>query len=172
MESRRALSIVAAILAWITALPVALWVLFFGLRRAAGKLSRVADRWATFDCYGTLIDWNGGIRAELARVFGEERADELLERYHELEPQVQGEQPALPYRRVMAEAMRRLGAPPREEDALGESLPRWAPPPEAPGAPADLRPRGWRLAAPSNSHPALLEAPDGRLGTPFHRHTP
>ena len=32
MESRRALSIVAAILAWITALPVALWVLFFGLR--------------------------------------------------------------------------------------------------------------------------------------------
>ena len=32
MESRRALSIVAAILAWITALPVALWVLFFGLQ--------------------------------------------------------------------------------------------------------------------------------------------
>jgi 2-haloacid dehalogenase len=27
-------------------------------------------RWATFDCYGTLIDWNAGIRAELARVFG------------------------------------------------------------------------------------------------------
>ena len=24
-------------------------------------------RWASFDCYGTLIDWNGGIRAELAR---------------------------------------------------------------------------------------------------------
>src|SRR5581483_6199866 len=30
----------------------------------------VTDRWATFDCYGTLVDWNGGIRAELARVFG------------------------------------------------------------------------------------------------------
>jgi 2-haloacid dehalogenase len=27
-------------------------------------------RWATFDCYGTLIDWNGGIRAELVRLFG------------------------------------------------------------------------------------------------------
>src|SRR5438034_1337215 len=26
------------------------------------------DRWATFDCYGTLIDWNGGIRRELARL--------------------------------------------------------------------------------------------------------
>jgi 2-haloacid dehalogenase len=38
------------------------------------------QRWATFDCYGTLIDWNGGIRAELARVFPDavpvERADE------------------------------------------------------------------------------------------------
>jgi len=129
----------------------------------------VADRWATFDCYGTLIDWNGGIRAELARVFGEERADELLERYHELEPQVQGEQPALPYRRVMAEAMRRLGAPPREEDALGESLPRWDPFPEAPGALAELRRRGWRLAALSNSDPDLLEASERRLGTPFDR---
>jgi len=30
----------------------------------------MAERWATFDCYGTLIDWNGGIRRELARVFG------------------------------------------------------------------------------------------------------
>jgi FMN phosphatase YigB (HAD superfamily) len=45
----------------------------------------VKERWATFDCYGTLIDWNGGIRRELARVFGEERADAQLERYHEVE---------------------------------------------------------------------------------------
>ena len=36
------------------------------------------ERWATFDCYGKLINWNGGIRAQLARVFGEERADALL----------------------------------------------------------------------------------------------
>ena len=46
-------------------------------------------RWATFDCYGTLIDWNGGIRAELARVFGDDRADEQLDRYHELEPELE-----------------------------------------------------------------------------------
>ena len=42
-------------------------------------------RWATFDCYGTLIDWNGGIRAELARLWPDEDADALLHRYHELE---------------------------------------------------------------------------------------
>jgi 2-haloacid dehalogenase len=46
----------------------------------------VEDRWATFDCYGTLIDWNGGISRELARLFGDGEAQRLLERYHELEP--------------------------------------------------------------------------------------
>ena len=28
------------------------------------------ERWATFDCYGTLVDWNGGIHAELEKLFG------------------------------------------------------------------------------------------------------
>ena len=50
-------------------------------------------RWATFDCYGTLVDWNAGIRAELARLFGEDEADALLARYHEIEPRIQTEQP-------------------------------------------------------------------------------
>jgi FMN phosphatase YigB (HAD superfamily) len=46
------------------------------------------ERWASFDCYGTLIDWDGGIRAELARVFGDDAADAKLERYHEVEPEL------------------------------------------------------------------------------------
>ena len=87
------------------------------------------DRWATFDCYGTLIDWNGGIRAQLARVFGEDRADELLRRYHELEPELQADG-TLSYREVLTEAMRRLGSPEDEEDALAASLPDWQPFPE------------------------------------------
>ena len=49
-------------------------------------------RWATFDCYGTLVDWNAGIRGVLERLFGVEDAPRLLERYHELEPQVQSEE--------------------------------------------------------------------------------
>ena len=48
-------------------------------------------RWATFDCYGTLIDWNAGIGRELERLFGAARAGELLHAYHELEPQIQRE---------------------------------------------------------------------------------
>ena len=35
----------------------------------------MAERWATFDCYGTLVDWNGGIGRELGQLFGDERRD-------------------------------------------------------------------------------------------------
>src|SRR5918911_2214910 len=102
------------------------------------------ERWATFDCYGTLIDWNGGIRAELARGFGEERADELLERYHQLEPELEADG-KLSYREVMTEAMRRLGAPAGEEYGLAASLPSWQPFPEVPAALEDALSRGWKL---------------------------
>ena len=51
------------------------------------------ERWATFDCYGTLVDWNNGIRAELEELFGTSRADELLMRFHEFEPEIQAAKP-------------------------------------------------------------------------------
>ena len=57
-------------------------------------------RWATFDCYGTLIDWNGGIRAELARLWPDADADKLLHRYHELEPEIERDEPGLPQLRA------------------------------------------------------------------------
>ena len=66
-----------------------------------------ADRWATFDCYGTLIDWNAGIRGVLERLWGVEQAPRLLERYHEIEPRVQLGGP-IPYREVLAESLRLL----------------------------------------------------------------
>src|ERR687885_1904762 len=124
------------------------------------------ERWATFDCYGTLIDWNGGIRGELARVFGENRADELLERYHELEPEIEADG-ALTYREVLTEGMRRLGAPPGEEDALARSLPSWQPFPEVRAALEQARDRGWRLAILSNTDRDFIDASIERIGVPF-----
>jgi 2-haloacid dehalogenase len=136
-------------------------------RQAVGKLGAVAtDRWATFDCYGTLIDWNGGIRAQLARVFGDDRADELLERYHELEPQLEADG-KLAYRQVLTEAMRQLGAPPGEETALADALPGWQPFPEVPQALAEARERGWKLAILSNTDRDYIEASMERLGVRF-----
>ena len=124
------------------------------------------ERWVTFDCYGTLIDWNGGIRGELARVFGEEQAGELLERYHELEPELEADG-TRSYREVLTEAMRRLGAPAGEEEALARSLPDWLPFPEVPGALAEAHERGWKLVILSNTDRDFIEASMRRLGVPF-----
>jgi 2-haloacid dehalogenase len=124
------------------------------------------DRWATFDCYGTLIDWNSGIRAQLARVFGEERADELLERYHELEPELEADG-TLTYRAVLTEALRQLCAPDAEQTALADSLPDWQPFPEVPQALEEARDRGWKLAILSNTDRDFIDASLRRLGGGF-----
>ncbi len=134
---------------------------------AAGTLAAVMDRWASFDCYGTLIDWDGGIRSELARIFGEDEADALLARYHDVEPQIQAQDQALPYREVMAKALRRLGAPAGEADALGRALPGWRAFDEVPGALAEARTRGWRLAVLSNTDRDFIEASLQTIGVPF-----
>jgi 2-haloacid dehalogenase len=126
------------------------------------------SRWATFDCYGTLIDWNGGIRRELARIWPAADADALLRRYHELEPEIQREDPSRTYREVMRRALARVGeVPPGEEDALGSSLASWEPFPEVSAALHELRRRGWKLGILSNTDRELIEASKSRLGVPF-----
>jgi 2-haloacid dehalogenase len=125
-------------------------------------------RWATFDCYGTLIDWNGGIRAELARLWPHADADELLRRYHELEPEVERAQPGLAYREVMRRVLGQLGdVPAGEEDALGRSLPSWKAFPEVREALERARGRGWRLAILSNTDRDFIEASKATIGVPF-----
>jgi 2-haloacid dehalogenase len=124
-------------------------------------------RWATFDCYGTLIDWNGGIGRVLERLFGAAQSGPLLHRYHELERQTQREDPTRSYREVMALALARLGAPAEEQDALGRSLPDWEPFPEVPSALDEARFRGWSLAILSNTDRDFIDASLARIGVPF-----
>jgi 2-haloacid dehalogenase len=124
------------------------------------------DRWATFDCYGTLIDWNGGVRRELARIFGEAHADEQLARYHQVEPTLQADGKRS-YREVMGAALRELGAPVAEEDALARALPSWLPFPEVPATLETARARGWKLAILSNTDRDFIEASMQRIGVPF-----
>jgi 2-haloacid dehalogenase len=124
------------------------------------------ERWATFDCYGTLIDWDGGVRTELARVFGDDRAEELLARYHEIEPELQRDG-ARSYRDVLTESMRRLGAPEGREHGLADSLPSWRAFPEVHAALEELRARGWRLAILSNTDADFIAASQVQIGVPF-----
>jgi 2-haloacid dehalogenase len=137
--------------------------------RAGLHSPAVSERWATFDCYGTLIDWKGGIRATLASLWPDADADALLRRYHRIEPAVQAREP-MSYRRVMAEvlwrvaAMERLTVPDGRGDALAESLPRWPLFPEVPGALRSLQVRDWRLAILSNTDRDLLDASLSAIG--------
>jgi 2-haloacid dehalogenase len=129
------------------------------------------DRWATFDCYGTLIDWMSGIRDTLADLWPEHDAELLLAAYHEIEPEVQ-EGRSVPYRQVLAESLERiahregLGLEDDDREALAESLPSWPPFPEVPAALAELRQRGWKLAVLSNTDPDLLDSSLEAIGVP------
>lgn len=131
------------------------------------------ERWATFDCYGTLVDWNAGIRRELERLFGVEQADELLRRYHQLEPEIQTTAPGISYREVLTIALERLAdetgrtLPEGEGSALARSLPTWPVFEDVPPALAEARERGWRLAILSNTDRDLVDASMEAIGVPF-----
>jgi 2-haloacid dehalogenase len=128
------------------------------------------ERWATFDCYGTLVDWRSGIGGELARLLG--GGPELLETYYRLEPDVQADG-TRSYRDVLAETLRRVAAeagrevPAGEEDALARSLPAWPVFADARPSLAQARARGWRLAILSNSDPDLIASSIAAIGVPF-----
>jgi 2-haloacid dehalogenase len=134
----------------------------------------VAERWATFDCYGTLVDWNGGIRAQLERLFGVERADELLVRYHELEPEIQTENPGVSYREVLTIALERLAdetglsLPEGETNALARSLPSWPVFDDVRPGLEGARSRGWHLGILSNTDRDLIEASMVEIGIAFN----
>ncbi len=115
------------------------------------------ERWATFDCYGTLVDWNAGIRSVVG--------DELLSRYHEVEPQVQAEDPSRSYRDVMREVSTRLGLD--VPDELARSLPGWPVFPETRESLEEARRRGWKLAILSNTDRDFIEASMESIGVPF-----
>jgi 2-haloacid dehalogenase len=133
----------------------------------------MASRWATFDCYGTLVDWDSGIRTQLGRLFGESKDDDLLSSYHAIEPRIQREHPDSSYREVMATVLAELASqegssvPPEERDALGRSLPEWPVFPEVPDALADARQRGWKLVALSNTDRDFIDASLRAIDIPF-----
>lgn len=131
----------------------------------------MSERWATFDCYGTLIDWNGGVRACLASRWPEADPDALLARYHEVEPRLQVDG-SVTYREVLDAALAEIARaeglmlPTGASHALSASLPSWPPFPETAAALATLRDRGWRLAVLSNTDPDLLSTSLELIGVP------
>ena len=102
----------------------------------------------TFDCYGTLIDWESGIRAAFESVNFDGAV--ALRAYREIEPQV--ERDYRPYRDVLRETGSRIAPAVR----LAESLPAWKPFPDTNAALERLRRAGIRLGILSNVDDDLL----------------
>ena len=131
------------------------------------------ERWATFDCYGTLVDWNAGIHRELEKLFGVELADGLLVRYHELEPQIQADNPGASYREVLTIAVEAIAVeagltlPEGETSALAHSLPSWPVFEDVHDGLAQARDRGWRLGILSNTDRDLIDASMDAIGVHF-----
>jgi 2-haloalkanoic acid dehalogenase type II len=132
--------------------------------------------WITFDCYGTLIDWELGISLAFAQTAARQRESldvaAVLKAYADVEPLVE----AGPYRRyrevLAATAVRvakRLGWAELDERAafLAESLPSWPPFPDTNPALRRLAGAGVRLGILSNVDDDLLAGTRRHLEVPF-----
>ena len=127
----------------------------------------------SFDCYGTLIDWETGIAAAL-RPWAERHRlaladDELVAAFGAVETVVESEHPTDPYPEILAEVMRRigdlLGAPvfDAEATAFGASVGGWPVFPDTVEALARLAGR-YRLVILSNVDRRSFAASNRRLG--------
>jgi 2-haloacid dehalogenase len=132
----------------------------------------MATRWATFDCFGTLVDWRHGIATGADLLFPGHGAD-LLARYNQHEPQVQREFPGMRYRQVLAEGLRRAtsdaGLTLLDDDAavLATGMPYWPVFPDTRAALTALRAAGWRLALLTNCDRDIIAQTQRRLGVPI-----
>lgn len=132
----------------------------------------------SFDCYGTLIDWETGLLSVLtpwAREAGLDLTDEeLLVAYADNEQRVESENPTALYPAVLAESFRRIGASLGVEvsddwaDKLGASVPSWPAFPDSPDALASLA-NDYKLIIVSNVHREGFAGSNVRLGVAFDR---
>ena len=112
----------------------------------------------TFDCYGTLIDWESGIASAFLKTTGLPRED-VIHAYAAIEPVVERDR-YRSYREVLTETALRvaeaLGQPIPNGDFLPASLPDWKPFADTNPALERLHAAGYRLGILSNVDDDLL----------------
>ena len=125
----------------------------------------------TFDCYGTLIDWETGLLAAL-RPFAPDAGDDvLLEAFARHEARLEAG-PYLPYKDVLAGCLRALGdelafaASDDQQAAFGQSVRDWPAFADSPDALVRLKTR-FKLAVITNCDDDLFAASNQRLGVEF-----
>jgi 2-haloacid dehalogenase len=133
---------------------------------------RMADRWLTFDCFGTLIDWRHGIRTTGELLFPGHGA-EFLEAYATIEAEVESEGSFRRYRAVLTETVRRvarrLSLDLKSDDAtaLVSTIPYWPTFADVGPALSALRREGWKLALLTNCDRDIIALTQRRLPVAF-----
>jgi 2-haloacid dehalogenase len=131
-----------------------------------------ATRWLTFDCYGTLADWNACMLSALEPVAGGS-ASTLLAAYHRAESILEAGPQWRPYREILTDgltlASRRTGiaVPPAMAGALVESWPGMAVFPDVDEALTALSASGWHLGILTNCDNDLFESTAANLPVAF-----
>ncbi len=130
----------------------------------------------SFDCYGTLIDWETGIlhtlRPWLSDNGCELNDDLVLEAFAKAESDAEREQPALPYPDILRDVVDRLApmlevpATPAQRETLATSVANWPAFADSPGALAELAGR-YQLAILSNVDNQSFAGSNARLGVSF-----
>ena len=129
-------------------------------------------RWATFDCFGTLIDWRNGI-ASSAELLWPSRGQDVLAAYDRHEAAVQAEKPDRRYRDVLAETLGRAAAEldlellADDATVLADTIAYWPVFPDTRPALAELRTAGWQLALLTNCDRDIIGHSQRRLRVPI-----
>jgi 2-haloacid dehalogenase len=132
----------------------------------------MADRWLTFDCFGTLIDWRHGIRTTGELLFPG-RGAEFLDAYIPVEAEVETEGSFRRYRAVLTETVKRvaqrlsLELKPDDATALVSTIPYWPAFADVGAALTELRREGWRLALLTNCDRDIIALTQRRLPVSF-----
>ncbi|HEX2013238.1 MAG TPA: haloacid dehalogenase type II [Roseateles sp.] len=131
--------------------------------------------WLTFDCYGTLIQWDEGLRAAVRQILERKNAADveptrLIEVYDRHEHALEQTQPHRSFRSLAGEGLRlalaELGLPADAGDAelLTARIGAMPPFPEVVETLGRLKARGHRLAIVSNTDDDIIAGNVGQLG--------
>ena len=133
----------------------------------------IRERWVTFDCYGTLVDWHGGLGRMLAPIAGERAAD-VVRAFDGCQLALERERPHRPHKHVLKAALLRAagerGVPLTDTDA-GALTRSWAVLrlfADVEGMLAELRRKGYRLGVLTNVDDDLFEITHRGFATPFN----
>src|SRR5512146_2426535 len=75
------------------------------VRRFSQEVAMAGDRWVTFDCYGTLADWNACMQSALEPVAGPSSGP-LVSAYHQAELILEAGPEWQPYREILTTGLR------------------------------------------------------------------